>query len=92
MPILVIWVIHMKTTIEISDPLLRRAKRLAVKRGITLRAVIEDALRMELAASEVRPVGASIRTHTFGGRGLRPGLAWGDWGAVRSLAYEGRGG
>ncbi len=86
-----IWVTHMKTTIEISDPLLRRAKRLAAKRGTTLKAVIEDALRAELAAGEAGVVGGSVRTHTFKGRGLKSGLAWGDWATIRSLAYEGRG-
>lgn len=87
-----IWVTHMKTTIEISDTLLRRAKKLATKRGTTLKAVIEDALRAELAAAETGAGGTSVRTHTFGGRGLRPGLAWDDWATIRSLAYEGRGG
>lgn len=87
-----IWVTHMKTTIEISDPLLRRAKKLAAKRGTTLKAVIEEALRAELAAAETVPAGASVRTHTFRGRGLKAGLAWDDWATIRSLAYEGRGG
>jgi Arc/MetJ family transcription regulator len=87
-----IWETHMKTTIEISDALLRRAKKLAARRGTTLKAVIEDALRAELAAAEAGAAGRSIRTHTFGGRGLKPGLAWGDWAAIRALAYEGRGG
>ncbi len=82
----------MKTTIEISDPLLRRAKRLAAKRGTTLKAVIEDALRTELAAAEAGAVGTSVRTHTFRGRGLKAGLAWDDWATIRSLVYEGRGG
>jgi hypothetical protein len=82
----------MKTTIEISDPLLRRARRLAAKRGITLRAVIEDALRAQLAAAEASPAIGAVRTHTYAGRGLRAGLAWSDWAAIRMLAYEGRGG
>jgi len=82
----------MKTTIEISDLLFRRAKKLAAKRGTTLKAVLEDALRTELAAAEAAAAGPSVRTHTFGGRGLQAGLAWGDWATVRSLAYEGRGG
>ena len=87
-----IWVSHMKTTIEISDPLLRRAKKLAAKRGTTLKAVIEDALRRELAAAETGAASTGVRTHTFNGRGLKVGLAWGDWAAIRALAYEGRGG
>lgn len=90
--VILIWATHMKTTVEISDPLLRRAKKLAAKRGTTLRTVIEDALRAELAAAEVAPASTSVRTHTFGGHGLRAGLAWDDWASIRSLAYEGRGG
>lgn len=82
----------MKTTIEISDPLLRRAKKLAVKRGTTLRAVVEDALRAELTAGEAGAAARSFHTHTFKGRGLKTGLAWGDWATIRSLVYEGRGG
>jgi hypothetical protein len=39
----------MKTTIEIDDRLLERAKRHASAHGTTLRAVIEDALRARLA-------------------------------------------
>lgn len=39
----------MKTTIEIDDRLLERARRQATARGTTLRAVIEDALRARFA-------------------------------------------
>jgi predicted transcriptional regulator len=81
----------MKTTVEISDQLLRRAKRLAARRGTTLKVVIEDALRRELTASEERSVSA-VRTHTFAGRGLQAGLSWDDWSALRSASCEGRGG
>jgi hypothetical protein len=82
----------MKTTVELSDPLFRRAKRLAKRRGTTLRQVIEDALRAALDAEERAAARAPIRTHTFGGRGLQPGLSWSDWGTIRAWSYEGRGG
>ena len=51
-----IWVTHiMKTTLEIDDRLLARAKRHAVTHGTTLRAVVEDALRARLTPrSEAR--------------------------------------
>jgi hypothetical protein len=39
----------MKTTIELDDRLLERAKRYASANGTTLRAVVEDALRARLA-------------------------------------------
>lgn len=38
----------MKTTLEIDDRLLARAKRFASAQGTTLRAVVEDALRARL--------------------------------------------
>jgi hypothetical protein len=81
----------MKTTVDIADPLLQRAKRLATRRGTTVKAVIEDALRRELAAAEAREK-VQVRTHVFGGRGLQAGLSWADWSAIRALGYEGRGG
>lgn len=44
-----IWVTHMKTTLDIDDRLLERAKRHASTQGTTLRAVVEEALRARLA-------------------------------------------
>ena len=43
----------MKTTIDIRDELLARAKRHALRRGLSLRAVVEEALRAFLAAPDV---------------------------------------
>ena len=82
----------MKTTVDIADPILREAKRLAARRGTTLRAVIEDALRDALARERERPAEVEVRTVTFGGQGLQPGLSWDDFGGLRERAYEGRGG
>jgi len=81
----------MKTTIDIADPILERAKKLAARRNTTLKAIVEDALRDTLRAEERKPA-LHIETHTFRGRGLQPGLSWDDWGTLRALAYEGRGG
>ncbi|MCK6555950.1 type II toxin-antitoxin system VapB family antitoxin [Candidatus Binatia bacterium] len=39
----------MKTTLDIDDRLLERARRYASSRGTTLRAVVEEALRARLA-------------------------------------------
>lgn len=41
----------MKTTIEIPDPLFRRAKSKAAERGQTLKEFVTDALREKLAAN-----------------------------------------
>lgn len=86
-----IWVTHMKTTVDISDPLLRRARALASRRGTTLRAIIEEGLRGVLER-EKQSAGEPIRTHTVAGRGLQAGLIWDDWAMIRALGYEGRGG
>lgn len=80
----------MKTTIDIADGLLTRARRLAAKRGTTLRAVVEDALRRGLAAERSAEPAAPLQTHTFRGRGLQPGLSWDDWSTIRAMGYAGR--
>ncbi len=86
-----IWVSHMKTTIEIPDALLRRAKQLAARRNTTLRAIIEHALRDALERESPAARAQPVETHTFRGHGLQPGLSWEDWSTIRDLAYEGRG-
>ena len=44
----------MKTTIDIHDELLARAKRHATETGRPLRAVVEDGLRRVLSTSTIR--------------------------------------
>jgi Arc/MetJ family transcription regulator len=83
----------MKTTVEIQDGLLARARRHAAARGETLRAVLEAALRRLLEEDErPRAKPFRLRDKAYGGRGLRKGIAEGDWRAIRERAYEGRGG
>jgi hypothetical protein len=86
-----IWVTHMKTTLDIADPILRQARSLAARRNTTLRAVVEQALRDALARERQASNLPKVQTKTFGGNGLQAGLSWDDWGAIRDLAYEGRG-
>jgi hypothetical protein len=81
----------MKTTIDIADPILREAKRLAARRNTTLREVVEQALRDAIAKERQGPQKIVVHTRTFAGRGLQPGLSWDNWAALRDLTYEGRG-
>ncbi|HXC40254.1 MAG TPA: hypothetical protein VN667_15055 [Burkholderiales bacterium] len=81
----------MKTTIEISDPLLQRARKLAVRRGVTLRALVERGLQSVLAENtESSPF--RLRKASFGGKGLQPAVRGAGWDELRERAYEGRGG
>ena len=41
----------MKTTLEIPDPIFRRAKSVAAQRGIALRAFVTEAVEEKLAAA-----------------------------------------
>lgn len=76
---------HMKTTIEIADDVLVRAKRQAQREGKTLREVVEEALRQRLAQSPARAP-FRLKKHAFGGEGLlRPDA---DWESIRDTIYR----
>lgn len=78
----------MRTTVSISDELLIAAKRLAHERGETLGAVIDAALRRELAI----PVACGERpaVPVFPGRGgPRPGVDLGSNRALHEVLDEG---
>ena len=82
---------HMKTTIEIADPILNEARRLASREGVTLKALVELGLRRVIA--EKKSGGAfKLRKASFKGKGLQPAAKQAGWEGLRALAYEGRGG
>lgn len=80
----------MKTTLDISDPLLREARKVAARERTTLRALVEQGLRDVLVRKRERS-DFRLRDASFKGHGLQGELANGDWEQVRDLAYEGRG-
>jgi Bacterial antitoxin of type II TA system, VapB len=80
----------MKTTIEISDPLLREARKLAEREGVTLRALVERGLRRVVTETKtVAPF--KLRRASFKGKGLQADLHVDSWNKLRDLTYEGRG-
>jgi hypothetical protein len=81
----------MKTTIEISDSLLREARKLAARERTTLRALVEMGLRHVVAAKRQRKPTFRLRRASFKGRGLRPELADAGGERLRDLTYEERG-
>ena len=80
-----------KTTIELSDDLVRKAKALAARRGTTLRALIEQGLRTELR-NERRTGRFVLRDASVDGDGLQTEFRKADWSLIRDAAYEERGG
>lgn len=80
----------MKTTIDISEALLREAKNLAAREGVTLKALIERALHRVIAETRQRPP-FKLRRASFKGQGLSADLRNASWESVLDRAYEGRG-
>ncbi len=78
---------HMKTTINVSDELMRRSRDVASREGITLRALFEEALRRALDDRE-RGVEFRLRDARVAGDGLQAGRTW---DLPRELAYDERG-
>ncbi len=73
----------MRTTIDISDELVRQAKRRAADAGATLRSVVEAALRAYLAPPR-RRAGYRLRWRAERGR-LQPGVRLDDRDALFDL-------
>jgi len=79
----------MKTTVELPDPLFREAKAYAARHGLALRQVFERGLQLALNEKPLPARRFRLKTVTTKGQGLQ---CDGDWGAIRSLIYEGHGG
>jgi hypothetical protein len=75
---------HMKTTIELSDNLLSRAKDRARAQKITLRFLIEKSLSTTL--EEPLPP-AKVRPVTFKGKGLSHEFEGASWDKIRDTIY-----
>ena len=79
----------MKTTIEISDPLLREAHKVAKRECVTLRTLVERGLRR--VVTETKPDAPfKLRRASFKGEGLQADAHGASWDRPRDLAYEGR--
>lgn len=78
----------MRTTISIQDELLVSAKRRARERGLTLGALVEDALRRELALRDEPAQRVPIPVFRSGS-GLQPGVDLTSNRAIYELLDEG---
>jgi hypothetical protein len=80
----------MKTTVEIPDALLEAARRVATRRGVTLRTLIEEGLR-HAVKTDTRRSPFRLRDASVGGSGMDPAFEQADWEKVRDVIYTGRG-
>ena len=77
-------VTHMKTTIEIADNLLERAKARAREQRVTLRTLIEASLAATL--DQPQPA-ARIKPVTFKGKGLSHEFVGASWDKIRDAIH-----
>ena len=78
-----------KTTIEISDNILLRSKRLALQRHVTLRSLVEEGLMkvVDQISSQKPDV---LNPVTFRGDGVSPEFEDANWQQIRHAIYEER--
>jgi hypothetical protein len=80
---------RMKTTIDIADALLARAKRHAQRSGVPLRAVVEEGLRRVLAAQDA-PTAYQLPDLSVGDAQDENPLERMSWPDLRDEIYGGR--
>ncbi len=79
-----------KTTIDISENLLKRAKELAVREKTTLRELTEEGLELVLSRRG-RLATVRIKPVVVHGQGLSPALRGKSWAEIRDEIYRGYG-
>jgi hypothetical protein len=72
------------------DALVLEAKRVALREGTTVRALIERGLRSVVNGRRA-PTRFSLRRAGFKGDGLVAGRSLRDWETIRDLSYSERG-
>ncbi len=80
----------MKTTVEISDSLLREVRKLAAREGVTLRTLVERGLHRVVAETK-HGAPFKLRRASFKGKGRQAELREASWDKLRDLVYEDRG-
>ena len=76
---------------NIPTPLLEQAKAVAAEEGTTLGRLVEDGLRLVIERHGTA-VGFKLRSASFRGEGVQPGVDFDRWDQVRGLIYRCRGG
>jgi hypothetical protein len=75
----------MRTTIRLDDSLLSEAKQRAARNGVTLTAVIEQALRESFSRQKEQPQRRQVKLPVWGRGGVLPGVDLDDSAALLDL-------
>ncbi|HEY9350953.1 MAG TPA: type II toxin-antitoxin system VapB family antitoxin [Acidothermales bacterium] len=76
----------MKTTVDITESLLREAQQAARAQNTTLRALIEDGLRTVLARRQADDT-FTLQDASVPGDGLQPEFRGASWERIRDASY-----
>ncbi len=76
---------NMKTTIDISDSLLKKAKAAAKQRNTTLKQVIEDSLRLSLGLDTTKTF--KLKNCSYGKDAQASDFPSLDWEKIRGHVY-----
>lgn len=77
----------MKTTLNLNDRVLQKAKSRAAREGITLTRLVEDALRARLATASKRKAAFRLKLHTVKGEGA-PKVDFCDRNALYDVMHD----
>lgn len=79
----------MKTTLNLNDRVLQKAKKRAATEGITLTRLVEDAVRARLATASKRKASFRLKLHTVRGESP-PKVDFCDRNALYALMDDAR--
>jgi hypothetical protein len=85
-------VTSVRTTVNIDDELLVRARELATRTRRSLGDIVDDALRVLMAQRQGTTAPAPVTLPTDGGSGLQPGVDLEDKEALAALLDDERSG
>jgi hypothetical protein len=75
----------MRTTINLPDELIQRAKKAALEADTTLTKIIENALREALAGRRKKPERKNFKIVAYGKGGLQPGVDLDDTSSLLDI-------
>lgn len=78
----------MRTTVRLDDELLDEVRRHAAEKGMTLTAVLDQALREMLVRKKELVDRERVPLPLFGGKGLQPGVDLDDSAALLELMSQ----